>query len=104
VPWQYKGKDVTVIYTASTLEIYHKSIRIASHQREKERGYTTLKEHMPSQHRFYAEQSPEETILTKGKVALSFQSNFQRIDEEGYKELSPQLLKSSIWASCELPF
>jgi len=62
VPWQYKGKDVTVVYTASTVEIYHKGIRIALHQREKRRGYTTLKEHMPSQHRFYAEQSPEEMV------------------------------------------
>jgi len=66
VPWQYKGKDVTVIYTTSTVEIYHQGIRIASHQREKERGYTTLKEHMPGQHRFYAEESPEK-MITRAK-------------------------------------
>ncbi len=66
VPWQYKGRNVTVIYTASTVEIYHKSIRIALHKREEKRGYTTLKEHMPSQHRFYAEWSPEE-MITRAK-------------------------------------
>jgi len=62
LPFKYKGKDVTVIYTASTLEIYHKSIRIALHKRVMRRGYSTLKEHIPSQYRFYAEQSPEEMI------------------------------------------
>lgn len=66
VPFKYKGKDVTVIYTTSTVEIYHKGIRIASHQRKKERGYTTLKEHMPGQHRFYAEESPEK-VITRAK-------------------------------------
>jgi len=62
VPWQYKGRYVTVVYTASTVEIYHKGVRIASHQRERKRGYATLKEHMPLRHRFYAEQSPEEMV------------------------------------------
>jgi len=62
VPWQYKGKQVTVIYTSSVVEIYHKNIRIAWHKREPERGYTTLKEHMPPQHRLYIEYSPQEMI------------------------------------------
>ena len=66
VPWQYKGRNVTVIYTASTLEIYHKSIRIALHKRVTRRGYTTSKEHMPLKHRFYAEESPEE-MITRAK-------------------------------------
>ena len=66
VPFKYKGKNVTVIYTASTVEIYHKSIRIALHKREEKRGYTTSKEHMPTQHRFYAEWSPEK-MITRAK-------------------------------------
>ena len=44
VPWQYKGKQVTVIYTDSVIEIYHKHIRIALHKRVHKRGYTTLME------------------------------------------------------------
>jgi len=48
VPWQYKGKQVTVIYTDSVVEIYHKHIRIALHKRVHKRGYTTLKEHIAS--------------------------------------------------------
>jgi len=66
VPWQYKVRNVTVIYTASTVEIYHKSIRIALHKRERKRGYTTLKEHMPARHRFYAQRSPQE-MITRAK-------------------------------------
>ncbi len=48
VPWQYKGKDVTVIYTTSTVEIYHKSIRIALDKREeKKRLYDVKRAHAP---------------------------------------------------------
>ncbi len=43
VPWQYKGRNVTVIYTASTVEIYHKSIRIALHKREEKKRLYDLK-------------------------------------------------------------
>jgi len=68
VPWQYKGKNVTMIYTASTVEVYHKSIRIALHQREKKRGYTTLKEHMPARHRLYAQQGPQEMITQAKEI------------------------------------
>ena len=68
-PWQYKVKDVSIIYTTSTVEIYHKGIRIALHKREKReerKGYTTLKEHMPAHHRFYTQRSPQE-IITRAK-------------------------------------
>ncbi|MEA3485771.1 MAG: IS21 family transposase [Candidatus Aerophobetes bacterium] len=68
VPWQYKGKDVTVIYTASVVEIYHRGVRIALHRREEKRGYTTLKEHMPAQHRFYAQQGPQEMITQAKEI------------------------------------
>ena len=68
VPWQYKGKQVTVIYASSVVEIYHKNIRIAWHKREPERGYTTLKEHMPPQHRLYLEYSPQEMISRAERI------------------------------------
>lgn len=63
VPWQYRKKYVKVIYTATIVEIYYKSIRIAFHMRDRTvNGYTTLKEHMPPHHRFYAEWSPQRFI------------------------------------------
>lgn len=81
VPFKYKGKDVTVIYTASMLEIYHKSIRIALHKRVTRRGYTSLKEHMPSQHRFYAEWSPEEMITRAKEIGDETRALVEKIFE-----------------------
>jgi len=89
VPFKYKGKDVTVIYTASTIEIYHKSIRIALHKRVTRRGYTTLKEHMPSQHRFYAEWSPEEMITRAKEIGDETRTLIEKIFEsKGCLQLS----------------
>lgn len=89
VPWQYKGKNVTVIYTASTVEIYHKNIRIALHKRKKKRGYTTLKEHMPARHRFYAEQGPEEMITRAEEIGDKVGALVEKIFEsKGCLELS----------------
>lgn len=68
VPYQYRGKQVNVIYTEQTVEIYYRHIRIALHRREHKRGYTTLKEHMSPQHRFYAESSPQEIIDRAGRI------------------------------------
>ena len=63
VPWRYRGKRVTVIYTSSSLEIYHKNIRIAFHLREcSANRYTTTKEHMPPHHQFYDDWSPQKMI------------------------------------------
>ena len=63
VPWQHRGKRVTVIYTTSAVEIYHKNVRIAFHKRNyTPNGYTTTKEHMPAHHRFYDSWSPERMI------------------------------------------
>jgi len=81
VPWQYKGRNVTVIYTASTVEIYHKNIRIALHKREEKRGYTTSKGHMPSQHRFYAEWSPEEMITRAKEIGDETRALVEKIFE-----------------------
>lgn len=79
VPWQYKGKQVTVIYTDSVVEIYHKHIRIALHKRAYEKGYTTLKEHMPAQHRFYAEWSPQEMINRAQRIGNNVRALVEKV-------------------------
>ncbi|MFQ5888005.1 MAG: IS21 family transposase [Candidatus Hydrothermarchaeales archaeon] len=68
VPWQYRGKRITLLYTQSTVGVYHQNMRIALHKRERRRGYTTQKEHMPPNHRFYAQLSPEEMIGRAEKI------------------------------------
>ena len=57
VPFHHIGKQVTIIYDQQTVEIYLNHHRIAVHKRFfNEHGYTTLKEHMPENHRAYQQQ------------------------------------------------
>ena len=49
--------------TATTVEVFHKGKRVASHRRSARKGqYSTLAEHMPRSHRAYAEWTPERVI------------------------------------------
>ncbi len=60
VPWQLKGKRVRVVYDDRNVAIYYDNVRIVQHRRDRNpNGYTTLHTHMPPQHRFYAQWSPE---------------------------------------------
>lgn len=60
VPYRYIGDKVTIAYTLSSVSIYYKNERIAYHRRNfKKYGYTSVKEHLPSQHQFIAEWNPE---------------------------------------------
>jgi len=68
VPQQYIGKQVTLVYDTDNVEIYIDHQRIASFARDLRRhAYTTLAEHMPSNHRHYLEQKgwDEEYFLKK---------------------------------------
>jgi transposase len=63
VPWRLKGKRVQVLYTVRMVEIYHDHLRVAAHRRERTPGaYTTDAAHMPPQHRFYHEWSPQRML------------------------------------------
>ncbi|MFH1313099.1 MAG: IS21 family transposase, partial [Candidatus Eisenbacteria bacterium] len=60
VPHRLIGEKVFVRATERTVEIFHKHRRVASHPRSRARGrHTTQAEHMPANHRHYAEWSPE---------------------------------------------
>lgn len=57
VPWQYAGQQAKVVYTGDWVEIYCNHKRIALHKRNyRKHGYSTLKEHMPENHRAIMEQ------------------------------------------------
>ncbi|MBC8318819.1 MAG: IS21 family transposase [Desulfobulbaceae bacterium] len=70
VPWKYLRKHVKVIYTATVVEVYYNNIRIAFHKRDRNRNnrYTTVHEHMPPNHRLYAEWSPQRLINWGGAI------------------------------------
>jgi len=60
VPHRLIGEKVFLRATERTVEVFHKRRRVASHPRSRARGrHTTQAEHMPANHRHYAEWSPE---------------------------------------------
>jgi hypothetical protein len=63
VPYQYIRKKVKILYTTTTVEIYHKYNRIAVHKRSfKPYNYTTLTEHLATTHQFMTEWTPQRFI------------------------------------------
>ncbi len=63
VPHQILKETVEVRLTSAAVEIYHRSRRVASHQRSHRKGgHTTVAEHMPKAHRKHLEWSPSRII------------------------------------------
>ncbi len=63
VPFRYISKKVKIEYTRSWVAVYLNNERIAYHKRiHGKYGYTTIAEHMPSQHRFVSQWSPDKFI------------------------------------------
>jgi transposase len=59
VPYQLVGKEVKLVYTPETVEIYHNYQRIAIHQRMIAKGrYTTKREHLHPSHQWISNWSP----------------------------------------------
>jgi len=59
VPYRYLKETIDVRITATTIECFHKSNRIALHRRSMKPGHSTIHEHMPKAHQDYAEWTPE---------------------------------------------
>lgn len=69
IPYRYRGKKVTIIYTNSTVEIFYDHKRIAFHKRDRQPyKYTTVSDHMPSNHRHYADCSPQRILNMAAKI------------------------------------
>jgi transposase len=59
VPYQYTGEQTKVIYTNTLVRIYVRGTLVAVHPRNKSQGgYSTIKEHLCSHHRYYLDRSP----------------------------------------------
>lgn len=72
VPSQYIGSRVKTTFTNRVVEIYKDNVRIAIHQRSrKPYCYTTLKEHMPSSHKFIDGWNPDRFISWAEKMGGS---------------------------------
>lgn len=69
VPYRLVREEVEVRLTASTVEIFHKSNRTASHARSYVAGrHTTIREHMPKSHQRYGEWPPSRIIGWAAKI------------------------------------
>ncbi|NJM09531.1 MAG: IS21 family transposase [Bdellovibrionaceae bacterium] len=80
VPYQLVHESCDVRATATTLEIFRRGKRIASHRRSYRRGgYTTLREHMPKGHREHAEWTPERVIRWAKQIGPSTSALVEKI-------------------------
>jgi transposase len=69
VPHEFYPGEVFIRATEKTVEIFLNRKRVALHPRSNARGrHTTLKEHMPANHRFYSEWSPDRFLHWAAKI------------------------------------
>jgi transposase len=68
VPYQLVKEPVEVRLTSSTIEVFFKNRRVASHARSYQRGkFSTLKEHLSKSHQAYLEWTPSRMIRWASK-------------------------------------
>jgi transposase len=94
VPYQLVGKRLDVRTSASTVEVFFKSKRVASHLRSSRRGgFTTTPAHMPESHRRHAEWTPGRMIAwaeKTGPATAAFASKVIELrphPEHGYRSI-----------------
>jgi transposase len=69
VPHQLLREQVWARITARTVEVFHRGKRVAAHVRaSSNRKHTTVREHMPSSHRRYADWTPERLRRQAGEI------------------------------------
>jgi transposase len=72
VPYQLVRQAVQIRYTATTVEVFHKGRRVASHKRSYQPGHhSTQKEHMPKSHQQYLAWPPSRLINWASTVGKS---------------------------------
>jgi len=92
VPYQLLRQKLDIRLTAATVETFQKGERVAAHVRSYVKGsYTTLKEHMPPEHRAYAEWSSERFIRWAAKTGEATAQLVEKVlasrpyPEQGYR-------------------
>jgi transposase len=69
VPHTLLRERVWVRIAARTVEVFHRGNRVAAHLRSSsDRRHTTMREHMPSSHRRYADWTPERIRRQAGEI------------------------------------
>jgi transposase len=69
VPHELVHEQLDARVTATTVELFHRGERVASHRRSSERGkHTTVSEHMPKAHQKHLEWSPSRLVQWAGSI------------------------------------
>jgi len=94
VPYLLRGKKVNFIYDDRNVAIYHDNIRIYQHRRNRQNyRYTTIREHMPPQHRFKDNWNPDKLKWWASNVgedtlrAVSLIFETKPYPEQAYKSI-----------------
>jgi len=92
VPHALAHEDVELRSSATTVEVYHKGVRVASHARSRAPGrHTTVPAHMPKAHQKHLEWSPSRLIAWGGSIGPSCETLVRSIlesrphPEQGYR-------------------
>ena len=92
VPYQLTQREVEIRASASTVEIFHRGERVASHRRSSmPRRFTTIGEHRPKAHQRYLDWTPSRVIEWVGKIGPAAMEVATRIlaanphPEQGYR-------------------
>jgi transposase len=85
-------EKVDVRFTDTSVEVFFKGRRVASHRRSyRKGGHTTLREHMPKSHQKYLEWTPSRLIRWAGQIGPHTQNLVSLIlesrphPEQGYR-------------------
>ena len=64
VPYEYIQQNIDIRMTENLIELYFNSMRIATHKRlyGKFGQYSTVRDHMPDNHKMYVDHTPESSI------------------------------------------
>lgn len=82
VPYRYISKKVKVEYAQNQVSIYHNFQRIAFHTRNgRPYGYSTIKEHLPSHHRFVSEWSAQKFLSWAAGIDPQVKDYIQNVIE-----------------------
>ncbi|MEO7653550.1 MAG: IS21 family transposase, partial [Bryobacteraceae bacterium] len=92
VPYQLTQSEVEIRASASTVEVFHRGERVASHLRSSvARHFTTTREHRPKAHQRYLDWTPSRVIEWAGKIGPAATEVATRIlasnhhPEQGYR-------------------
>ena len=82
VPYRHIGHKVKIEYTQNQVSVYHNFQRIAFHTRNRRPyGYSTIKEHLPSHHRFVSEWSAEKFLSWAGGIDPHLRDYIEKVIE-----------------------